>query len=91
MGSSAGLSRGRRLRFFSNVFKFSVSSDVLLNRCVPKDITELSKDTIEKLISFLNSSRLISKVMADLYMARWAILGMCGIALREYTVPLTFR
>ncbi|XP_071800212.1 choline transporter-like protein 1 isoform X2 [Asterias amurensis] len=58
-----------------------LASDVLLNRCVPKDITELSKDTIEKLISFLNSSRLISKVMADLYMARWAILGMCGIAL----------
>ncbi|XP_038068039.1 choline transporter-like protein 1 isoform X1 [Patiria miniata] len=55
-------------------------SDELLNRCVPKDIGKLSKDAIEALINFLNSSRLISKIMADLYMARWAILGMCGIA-----------
>ncbi|XP_022100196.1 choline transporter-like protein 1 isoform X2 [Acanthaster planci] len=56
-------------------------SDVVLNRCVPDDIQELGKDAIAALINFLNSSRLISKIMADLYMARWAILGMCGIAL----------
>ncbi|XP_072031971.1 choline transporter-like protein 1 isoform X2 [Amphiura filiformis] len=53
----------------------------IINRCVPVQLEEFVREFIDNVIEALNSAELISKALADVYMARWAILAMCVIAL----------
>ncbi|XP_030851510.1 choline transporter-like protein 1 isoform X3 [Strongylocentrotus purpuratus] len=57
------------------------ASEPIINRCVPQDLFVIAKEYIENIISFLNASELLSKALVDLYMARWIILGLCGLSL----------
>ncbi|XP_071954060.1 choline transporter-like protein 1 isoform X2 [Antedon mediterranea] len=55
-------------------------STPVFNRCIPDNVKELGKSFLETALEILNSNQYITKIVADLYMARWAILGMCGLA-----------
>ncbi|XP_033096883.1 choline transporter-like protein 1 isoform X2 [Anneissia japonica] len=55
-------------------------SSAIFNRCIPDNLEEFGKSAIESALEILNSNQFITKIIADLYIARWAILGMCGLA-----------
>ncbi|XP_002731355.1 choline transporter-like protein 1 [Saccoglossus kowalevskii] len=55
-------------------------SNSIINRCIPTDIQDLLANYVDEIVDWLNAADVFNKVIADLYIARYEILGMCMIA-----------
>ncbi|XP_069128157.1 choline transporter-like protein 1 isoform X1 [Argopecten irradians] len=53
----------------------------LLNRCVPKKLTQLANQTLIRLFDSLNDSDLFQKVLSDLYTSWKEMMVLCFVAL----------
>ncbi|XP_070562725.1 choline transporter-like protein 1 isoform X3 [Ptychodera flava] len=55
-------------------------SKPVINRCVPSNVQDLLSGYLDDISSWLNAADIFNKVIADLYVARYEILGLCLIA-----------
>ncbi|XP_077982076.1 choline transporter-like protein 1 isoform X2 [Glandiceps talaboti] len=57
-----------------------IESKPIVNRCLPTNIQDQLSNYVDELVDWLNAVDVFNKVVADLYVARYEILGMCFIA-----------